>query len=61
MKPKVRFIGEDGNVFSMIGRTTKALRNAGMDEEAKKFQAEVFAAKSYEEAIYIMTQYVDAF
>ena len=38
---KVRLSGEDGNAFSILGRVTKALRNARVPvEERKKFQAE---------------------
>ena len=46
MKPKypdikVKMTGEDGNAFSILGRVTKALRNARVPvEERKKFQAE---------------------
>ena len=46
MKPKypnirVQMVGRDGNAFSIIGRVTKALRNARVPvEERKKFQAE---------------------
>ena len=46
MKPKypdikVQMVGRDGNAFSILGRVTKALRNARVPiEERKKFQAE---------------------
>jgi len=49
MKPKypdikVKLTGEDGNAFSILGRVTKALRNARVPvEERKKFQAEATA------------------
>ena len=36
---KVQMVGKDGNAFSIIGRVTKALRNARVPlEERKKFQ-----------------------
>ena len=38
---KVKIVGEDGNAFAILGRVTKALRNARVPlEERKKFQAE---------------------
>ena len=38
---KVKMVGEDGNAFAILGRVTKALRNARVPlEERKKFQAE---------------------
>ena len=49
MKPKypnirVQMVGRDGNAFSIIGRVTKALRNARVPvKERKKFQAEAMA------------------
>ena len=38
---KVRLSGEDGNAFSILGRVTRALRDARVPlEERKEFQAE---------------------
>ena len=38
---KVKMVGEDGNAFAILGRVTKALRNARVPlEERKKFQAD---------------------
>ena len=38
---KVRLSGEDGNAFAILGRVSKALRNARVPlEERKEFQAE---------------------
>jgi len=48
-KPTVKLIGEDGNVFNLIGLVAKALRAAGQNEEAKQVTEEAFGAKSYEE------------
>jgi len=37
----VRLVGEDGNAFSIIGRTTRALRMGGVpNEEIDAFRAE---------------------
>ena len=38
---KVKLTGEDGNAFAILGRVTRALRNARVPlEERKEFQAE---------------------
>ena len=38
---KVRLSGEDGNAFAILGRVTRALRDARVPlEERKEFQAE---------------------
>lgn len=47
MKPKVQLIGEDGNVFFIIGRVTKTLRAAGLQDEVKEFTEKAFNCGSY--------------
>jgi hypothetical protein len=32
-KPTVKFVGEDGNAFSIMGRVNQSLRRAGADKE----------------------------
>ncbi len=32
IRPEVELIGQDGNAFSILGATTRALREAGNDE-----------------------------
>lgn len=58
-KPSVTLIGEDGNVFNLIGICSKALKNVGQYEEAKKMTSECFSAESYDEALQIMMKYCD--
>lgn len=48
-KPKVKLIGENGNVFNVIGRVSKALKDAGMAEKADEFRKKAFGAGSYDE------------
>ena len=42
MKPKtnvtVKLVGEDGNVFNIIGKVSRELKRAGFKDEAKEFQ-----------------------
>ena len=58
-KPKVTLVGQDGNVFNLLGICTKALKRAKQSEEAKELQNRVFGCDSYEEALAIMLEYVD--
>lgn len=37
-KPKCQLVGIDGNVFSIIGAVSRALKKAGQPEKAKEFQ-----------------------
>ena len=40
---KVRLLGEDGNAFSILARTIKAMRRAGVsDDKIKEFKKEAF-------------------
>jgi len=58
-KPKVRLVGTDGNIFSLLGLCSRALKKAGRLEEAKAMQERVFKAGSYEQALAIMGEYVE--
>jgi hypothetical protein len=56
-KPIVKLVGQDGNVFNLIGICSKALKRAGQSENAAKLTKECFNAGSYEEALQIMMKY----
>ncbi len=56
----VQLTGEDGNVFSIIGRVRQALRRAGATpEDLKAFSDEVMAAGSYDDALQTVMRWVD--
>ena len=57
-KPDCNLIGVDGNVFSVIGVVSKALRRAGQKEEAKEFEQRAFKAQSYGEVLAMVFDYV---
>lgn len=58
-KPNVKLIGQDGNIFSIISRVTRALRQQGMDAEAQAYINQVTGCNSYTEALKITSQYVN--
>lgn len=58
-KPECRLIGEDGNVFNLIGLAAKALKRAGLREQAAEMTNRVFEAGSYNEALNIIGEYVE--
>lgn len=58
-KPVAKLVGQDGNVFNLIGICKKALQKAGQYEEAKKMQEEVMKAGDYYSAIGIMSNYCE--
>lgn len=57
----VRLTGEDGNVFAIIGRVRRALKEAGVSEEdLQAFMDEVTNSHSYDEALATVMRWVDA-
>ena len=58
-KPVCKLIGTDGNVFSIIGRVRRALREAGQDDRAREFVEKAFRSRSYDEVLQLCLEYVD--
>ena len=59
-KPKAKLVGEDGNVFILMGICFKALKDAGMHAEAKEMMEKItHTATSYTEALAIMMEYCE--
>lgn len=58
-KPDCPLIGEDGNIFNLIGIAARTLRNNDMKAEAKEMSSRVMSAGSYEDALQIIGEYVN--
>jgi len=59
-KPKAKLIGADGNVFNLIAIAGRALKQNGQREKADEmYQRITKTAKSYDEALIIIMEYVD--
>lgn len=58
-KPKVRLVGENGNIFNLMGITAKALKKAGLEKEKKEMLDKVIKASSYDQALRIIEEYVE--
>ena len=59
-KPSCPLIGQDGNVFNLIGIASRTLRRAGMPEQAKEMSSRIQTeAHSYDEALCIIMDYVN--
>jgi len=58
-KPPCRLVGEDGNVFNVIGRVRRALNDAGQGDRAREFVRRAMAAQSYDEVLGLCWEYVD--
>ncbi len=56
----VQLTGKDGNVFAIIGRVSRALRNGGAThEQVEDFLKEVTSAGSYDEALVTVMRWVN--
>ena len=65
-KPECKLVGENGNVFNLMGLASRALKKAGLKDQAKEMQNRIMGgplpgAKSYNEALCIIMEYVDVY
>lgn len=58
-KPKCKLIGTDGNIFFLAAKVGRTLKKYGLKEECKCMYERVYKAKSYDEAVSIIIQYVE--
>lgn len=58
-KPDCKLIGEDGNIFNLIGIASRTLRQNGMAEQAVEMRDRIRASGSYDEALCIIGEYVN--
>ena len=59
LKPTCVLIGTDANVFAIIGKVSRALKDAGMSARAKEFSGRAFEAGSYGEVLQLVEEYVE--
>ncbi len=58
-KPNCPLIGQDGNIFNLVGIAAKTLKRNGLSSEASKMTERVFNSGSYEEALGIIGEFVN--
>ena len=58
-KPDCALIGQDGNIFNLVGIAARTLREHGLSDQAKEMKDRVFASGSYGEALCIIGEYVN--
>lgn len=59
IKPKLKLLGHDGNVFSILGDASRLLKQNGQPEAAKEMFDRVTSSQSYEQALAIISEYVE--
>jgi hypothetical protein len=58
-RPKMELLGQDGNIFAILGRASALLKRAGMKDQADEMFQRVTASGSYEQALNIISEYVE--
>lgn len=60
LKPDCPLIGQDGNIFNLMGIASRTLRQSGMPEQATEMRSRITGtAGSYSEALGIIGEYVN--
>ena len=59
LRPKMQLLGQDGNIFAIMGRASRLLKNAGQRDKVKEMCDRVTASQSYSEALNIVSEYVE--
>ena len=58
-KPNCPLIGQDGNIFNLVGIASRTLKRNGLSAEANEMISKVYKSGSYEEALGIIGEYVN--
>ena len=58
-KPQMELIGQDGNIFAILARASKLLKDVGMDAQSDEMIGRVTACGDYHKALIIISEYVD--
>lgn len=58
-KPVCKLIGEDGNVFNIIGLVRRCLIASNRHDEGEEFARKAFACSSYDEVLQLAMTYVE--
>lgn len=59
VKPTAKLVGANGNIFNLMGIASRALKDAGLKDEATKMIHEVTGCGSYEEALATIMEYAE--
>ncbi len=58
-KPDCPLIGENGNIYNLVGIASRTLKRNGLSDEASEMSEKVFNSGSYEEALGVIGEYVN--
>ena len=58
-KPDCPLIGEDGNIFNLMGIASRILKENGMEEQAREMRQRITQCQSYDSVLCIIADYVN--
>ncbi len=58
-RPKMQLAGQDGNIFSIMGRASRLLSDSGQADKAKEMRGRVMDCLCYEAALKVVSEYVE--
>lgn len=58
-KPDCALIGQDGNIFNLMGIASRTLKENGLGDQAKEMRERITSSGSYDEALGIIGEYVN--
>ncbi len=58
-KPDCPMIGQDGNIFNLMGIAARTLRENDMEDKAKEMCERIYDSGSYDNALCILGEYVN--
>ena len=58
-RPKMKLVGQDGNIFSILGRASRLLKENGQPDQAKEMCDRVYQSGNYYKALNIISEYVE--
>ena len=58
-KPNCKLLGEDGNVYNLLGIASRTLRRSGLADQANEMCDRICASGSYDKALCIIGDYVN--
>ena len=58
-RPKMQLLGQDGNIFAIMGRASRLLTDCGQGSKAKEMCDRVMSSDSYQKALSVVSEYVE--
>lgn len=58
-RPKLKLLGQDGNIFAILGRASRLLKECGQADKAQEMADRVCASGDYNRALHIISEYVE--